>query len=154
MQRIDNLRSGRLWDDWGFMEAKRRSMLESSWAGVFREFLVAEMPMDEMAGCFHESMGRPSKELHTMMELMVLQQMLDLTDQQTFEALAFDSRWHYALNIVGEGDEDKYVCERTLRNHQRKMIDNGLDRILFTGLTDNLIAAFGVETGKQRLDSA
>jgi hypothetical protein len=42
---------------------------------------------------------------------------------------------------------------RTLRNYRRMIINKGLDEVLFRGLTDRLIEAFGVEVKKQRLDS-
>ena len=48
---------------------------------------------------------------------------------------------------------DAYLCERTLRNYRRRILELGLDEVLFRTLTDRLIQAVGVETTKQRLDS-
>jgi hypothetical protein len=128
-------------------------MLDTSWPGVFREFLLEELPVERIASCFHERKGRPTKELYTMLGGLILQQMLDLTDEGTVEALAFDTRWHYALDIVLESDADKYVSERTLRGYRRKVTELGLDAVLFSTLTDKLLRAFGVPTDRQRLDS-
>ena len=44
-------------------------------------------------------------------------------------------------------------CERTLRNYRRRIIELGLDRVLFRTLTDQLIQRVGTDTTKQRLDS-
>ena len=118
-----------------------------------RRFLLGELPVEQIAAAFDARMGRPTKELYTMLGTLVLQQMLDLSDVQVTQALAFDQRWHYALDIVGEGDADKYVCERTLRQYRRIAIEQKIDTVLFESLTDALLKAFGVNVGKQRLDS-
>jgi hypothetical protein len=82
---------------------------------------------------------------------LILQQLHDLTDQQTTEAVALNIAWHYALDIRHE--PDAYLCERTLRNYRRKILELGLDAVLFRTLTDKLISAVGVDAGQQRLDS-
>ena len=153
MKRIDDHQTGHLWDPWYFLEGKRRRLLEQSWAGVIRRFLLEELPVEQIAAAFDARMGRPSKELYTMLGTLVLQQMLDLSDAQVTQGLAFDGRWHYALDIVGEGDADKYVCERTVRQYRRIAIEQEVDTVLFESLTDALLKAFGVNVGKQRLDS-
>lgn len=45
---------------------------------------------------------------------LVLQQLHDLTDAASVEALAFTLAWHYALDIRDE--DDTYLCAKTLRN--------------------------------------
>ena len=57
-------------------------------------------------------MGRPSKDLPVVLGALILQQMHDLTDAATVEAIAFNLAWHYALDIRTESDA--FVCERTL----------------------------------------
>ena len=153
MRYITDHSSDYLFDPWEYIQGKRRRLLEGSWAKVVRTHLLDALPVEEIAAGFHEVMGRPSKELHTMLGVLTLQQMLDLTDRETTDALAFDVRWHYALDITDESDAGKYVCERTLRNYRTKMIDLRLDEVLFTGLTDKLLEAFGVDASKQRIDS-
>ena len=85
------------------------------------------------------------------MGALILQQLHDLTDEQTVEALALNLAWHYALDIRKESDA--YLCERTLRNYRAKIIAAGLEQVLFRALTDKLIEQIGVNTTKQRLDS-
>jgi len=153
VQRIDDHKTGFLWDPWHFFGEKRRQLLEKSWAGVFRRFLLEELPIEAFASRFDSGMGRPTKELYTMVGSLVLQQMLDLSDVEVTQALAFDERWHYALDITGDSDADKYVCERTLREYRSIAIDQKVDGVLFERLTDRLLEAFGVDCKKQRLDS-
>jgi hypothetical protein len=153
VKRIDDHQTGYLWDPWSFLEGKRRRLLEQSWAGVMRRFLFEEFPVEQIGAAFAVRMGRPSKELYTMLGALVLQQINDLSDEEVTATLAFDQRWHFALDIVGEGDADKYVCERTLRQYRRIAIEQEVDTVLFESLTDKLLKAFGVDVSKQRLDS-
>jgi Transposase DDE domain/Transposase domain (DUF772) len=143
--------SGDLFDPWEYLGPQRRRLLEQSWAGVFRDYLLQYLPVKELAGCFRDDFGRPSKDMHVALGALILQQLHDLTDQQTTEAVALNIAWHYALDIRRE--PDAYLCERTLRNYRCKILELGLDEILFRTLTDKLIAAVGVDTSRQRLDS-
>lgn len=143
--------TGSLFDPWSHLGAKRKRLLERSWAGVFRKYLLEHLPVEEFASHFCEGFGRPSKDLHVACGALILQQLHDLTDRQTVEALAFNITWHYALDIRRE--TDAYICERTLRNYRRLVIEQGLDEVLFCTLTDKLIASVGTDTAKQRLDS-
>jgi hypothetical protein len=62
---------------------------------------------------FRSDFGRPSKELYTM-GVIALQQMHDLTDDDTVKQMAFYEKWQYALNISEEADTVKYMCPKTL----------------------------------------
>ena len=106
---------------------------------------------EELAASFRDDFGRPSKDLSVALGALILQQLHDLTDQQTTEAVALNIAWHYALDIRHE--PDAYLCERTLRNYRRRILELGLEEVLFRTLTDRLIQAVGVDTTKQRLDS-
>ena len=144
-------RSGDLFDPWEYLGPQRRKLLEQSWAGVFRDYLLQHLPTKELASVFRDDLGRPSKDLSVALGALILQQLHDLTDQQTTEAVALNIAWHYALDIRHE--PDAYLCERTLRNYRRRILELGLDEVLFRTLTDRLIQAVGVDTRKQRLDS-
>jgi hypothetical protein len=151
MLTVRNHQSGDLFDPWEYLGPQRRRLLEQSWAGVFGDYLLRHLPVKELAACFRDDFGRPSKDLHVALGALILQQLHDLTDQQTTEAVALNIGWHFALDIRRE--PDAYLCERTLRNYRSKILELGLDALLFSTLTDKLIAAVGVDTSKQRLDS-
>jgi len=135
------------------LSPKRRDLLDKSWAGLFREHLLCELPVAEISSYFTENFGRPTKELHAALGAMVLQQSLDLTDEETVEQFAFNTQWHYALNITEESDSAKYMCPRTLWNIRSTVIKNQLDTILFDRTTSKLAEVFNVNTDKQRIDS-
>jgi Transposase domain (DUF772) len=83
-------KTGSLFDKWGYMGPKRRKLLENSWAGLFRREILPELPVDKLAPSFHESVGRPTKEIYTTLGALIFQQMFDTTDDETVEQLAFN----------------------------------------------------------------
>lgn len=140
-----------LFDPWAHLGEKRLGMLKKSWAGVFRGHVFKKLPVAAIAPHLHATEGRPSKDLYAVLGALVLQQLHDLTDPQTVEAMAFNLSWHYALDIRDE--RDLYLCERTLRNYRSLLIELNLDTVLFESITDGLIKTYGVATQKQRIDS-
>ena len=153
MIRIKDHKQQHLFDPWGFLSPKRRQILEQGWPGLFREHLLEELPVEQMASLFTSGSGRPTKELHTVLGVLLLQQALDLSDKAAIDQLCFNIQWHYALNIPEESDEAKYISEKTLYSMRRKIIENSLDQIIFEETAEKLAEVFGVETEKQRLDS-
>jgi hypothetical protein len=127
--------------------------LDQSWAGLFKKQILCELPVSKLAPFFNDSFGRPTKELHSVLAVLVLQQALDLDDEQTIDQLAFNIQWHYALNITEESDSAKYFCPKTLWNMRSIAVENGLEALLFDGITNKLADVFKVNTDKQRIDS-
>ena len=138
-----------MFDRWSEMGDKRRRLLDCSWARVFREHLLDDLPIDELLPHFDDRLGRPSKDLHIVIGVLLLQQLHDLSDAATVEALAFNMTWHHALDVRSEAD--CYFCEKTLRNYRRLFIAEGLDEVLFRRMTDRLVRAFSVDTSRQRM---
>jgi hypothetical protein len=153
MIRINNHNQESFFDPWDFLSPKRRQLLDQSWAGLFQKELLCELPVREIAPFFKEDFGRPTKELHTVLGTLVLQQTHDLTDEETVNQLAFNIQWHYALNITSESDSAKYMCPKTLWNMRNMVVENDLDTLLFECISDKLAKVFKVNTDKQRIDS-
>ena len=142
-----------LFDPWSYLGPKRRRLMEESWAGVFREHILRELPVHKIAPYFSEGSGRPTKELYAALGGLILQQMHDLTDEETIAEFCFDIKWHYALDIPGESDESKYLSLKTLWALRHLVMAKGLDVELFNRTTELLAKAFRVDTSKQRIDS-
>ena len=153
MIRIKNHKQQDLFDPWSFLSPKRRKLLDQSWAGLFREELLNELPVNEFASNFKEGFGRPTKELHTALGALVIQQTQDVTDEETVNQLAFNTQWHYALNITEESDSAKYISTKTLWTMRDIVYQNSLDEILFEKIRDKLAKVFKVNTDNQRIDS-
>ena len=146
-------KTGYLIDPWRHLGPKRRKMMEHSWAGLFRKHILCELPVHKLAPFFTEGFGRPTKELYTVLGVLIIQQMMDFTDEETVAHLAFNEQWHYALDIPDETDESKYMSPRTLWAMRRIVMDNELDTLLFEHTSDTLGRVFKVDTSTQRIDS-
>lgn len=99
-------------DPWNYLGPKRRKLLDESWAGLFREHILSDLPVHKIASCYTDGFGRPTKEIFAGMGALILQQMHDLTDEETISQFSFNLQWHYALDI--QSDEAKYMCTKTL----------------------------------------
>ena len=51
----------RLFDPWEYLGPKWRKLLDTSWSGVFRKYLLEKLPVENVAKHFDEGMGRHSK---------------------------------------------------------------------------------------------
>ena len=83
-------KTGYLFDPWELLGPKRRKLMDESWAGLFRKEIFHELPVDKIAPFFTAGFGRPNKELYTVLGVLVLQQMYDLSDDDTIPQLAFN----------------------------------------------------------------
>lgn len=146
-------KTGSLFDKWRYIGPKRRKLLDHSWAGLFRREILPELPVEKLSFAFHDSFGRPTKEMYTTLGALIFQQMFDTTDEETVERLAFDMKWHFALDLDGESDSDKYISPRTLWTMRTLLSEKELDTVLFHQMTGKLARVFSVDTKNQRLDS-
>ena len=153
MIRIKDHKQQDLFDPWHFLSPKRRRLLDESWPGLFREHLLCELPVDQLRPFLREDFGAPSKELYTLLGVLLLQQMMDLTDTKALEQLSFNIQWHYALNITEESDSAKYISEKTLWHWRQILIEQRLDQLIFDQISTKLATVFKVKTGLQRIDS-
>jgi len=153
MIRIKDHKQRDIFDPWHFLSPKRRRMLDESWPGLFREHLLDEMPIDQIVPFFREDFGRPSKELYTLLGVLLFQQTMDLNDIDTVEQLSFNIQWHYALNITEESDSAKYISEKTLWSWRQVLIEHKLDQLIFNNMNEKLAKVFQIDTSNQRIDS-
>jgi hypothetical protein len=153
MIRIRDHKTGYLFDPWDYLGPKRKKLLSESWAGLFREQILLSLPVNKFAGFFTEDFGRPTKELYAALGSLLIQQMHDLTDEETVSQFSFNIQWHYALDIPGESDESKYLSLKTLWKLRNLVMREKLDVELFNQTTEALAKAFQVDTTKQRIDS-
>jgi hypothetical protein len=132
---------------------KRLALLESSWAHLFREEILHKLPAEKLFHLYDEFRGRKTKELYTMLGIVLLQQMEDLTDEQTIRQFAFNIEWHYALNVTDPSDFSSYVSPRTLWSMRDSVARLVLADSLFENVTGALTKLFALDPSRQRLDS-
>jgi len=153
MINIKNHKTLNIFDPFAFLGPKRKKLIDTSWAKLFRDQILPELPVDKIFKKYHWFMGRPTKELYAMLGVMILQQMHDLTDEETIHQYAFNLEWHYALGITDESDQESYLCPKTLWAMRHLLTEQNLYRVLFESVTDKLAQVFSVDTSKQRCDS-
>jgi Transposase DDE domain/Transposase domain (DUF772) len=132
---------------------KRLALLESSWAHLFREEILHNLPAEKLFPLYSKQFGRPTKELYAMLGIVLLQQQLDLTDDEAIQQFSFNIMWQYALNVTDTSDLSSYVSPRTLWGMRDIVARLGLDQALFENVTDALKKLFELDPSKQRLDS-
>jgi hypothetical protein len=153
MFHVKNHKQQYIFDPFGHLGAKRRKILDESWAGLFRKEILEELPVDSLRKYYHDFEGRPTKELYSMVGLMILQQMHDLTDEEAVEQFAFNIKWHYALNITGNSDQYTYVSIKSLWTMRNLLTRENLHYTLFETVARKLAQVFKVDFEKQRIDS-
>ena len=153
MIRVKDHKQLQMFDPWSFLSPKRRRMLDEGWPGLFQKHLLCELPVDKLTPFFREGFGRPTKELYTVLGVLLFQQMKDLSDAEAVSQLAFNIQWHYALNLSEESDQAKYISEKTLWSMRQLIIQNNLDAVMFENISDKLSKVFDVNTDHQRIDS-
>jgi hypothetical protein len=136
-----------------YLGPKRLALLESSWAHLFREEILHNLPVEKLFPLYSEHVGRRTKELYAMLGIVLLQQQLDLTDDEAIQQFSFNIMWHYALNVTDPSDISSYVSSRTLWTMRDIVARFGLDVALFENVTDALKKLFELDPSKQRLDS-
>ncbi len=153
MFHVKNHKQLNICDPWIHLGPKRRKVLENSWAGLFHEKILPELPVESLRKYYHDWNGRPTKELYAMIGLMILQQMHDLTDDQAVEQFCFNIQWHFALNITNTQDVASYVSHKSLWNMRDKLSTDGIYNEIFDHALQILVKLFKADLSKQRMDS-
>jgi hypothetical protein len=153
MINIKDHKTAYMFDPFEHLGPKRLKALKQSWAGLFREYILPELPAQKLARYFPSRTGHPTKELYAMTGALILQNMFDYTDEETVDAFAFNIQWHYALDITSDSDAAAYVSLKTLWNTRQRIANLELQDEIFEKVTATLVEKFKVNTGNQRLDS-
>jgi hypothetical protein len=128
----------------------KRERAERTWAAVFRDKALPLIEEERFRHLFCKDNGRPNKPVQTVIGVLVLKEMFDLTDLETLERLDFDLLFQVALGL---DVDEAHCCQKTLHNFRVKLSRSSADALLFKSVTDGIIEALGVDVGKQRLDS-
>ena len=131
----------------------RRRRLEKSWAKLFREEILPVLPVHKLSPHYSGVTGSPTKDLYAMLGIMLLQQVHDLTDEETVDQVAFNLKWQYALGISEGKEKEAYVCPKTLWTMRDILARENLSGVIFETVTDRLAKLVSVDTTRQRLDS-
>ena len=130
--------------------AAKADRLRASWAETFRTRALPLIDEDVFAPLYCEDNGRPNRPVQTVLGVLMLKDMYDLTDAEALERLEFDLLWHHALSLT---PEEAHLCQKTLHNFRVGLMEHDLARVAFAETTDRILAALGTKVSRQRLDS-
>jgi hypothetical protein len=133
-----------------YLPKERVEALEKTWAGPFRSKVMPLIDEEAFRPFYHPDNGRPNTPVATLIAVSILKELHNLTDLEVLGSLEFDLRWQYALDITAV---DAHICQKTLHTFRILVSTNGKAREVFSGITDRIIRAVGLNTDKQRLDS-
>lgn len=130
-------------------EVKARR-LRGSWAEPFRTRVLPLIDEDEFAPLYCEDNGRPNRPVKTVLGVLLLKEMFNLTDQEALEQLEFSLLWHHALCLT---PEEAHLPQKTLHNFRARLMAHEHGPVMFVSITDRAIEAMGTNVSRQRLDS-
>ena len=128
----------------------KRARLERSWARGFRERVLPLIDEELFRESFHGSVGRPNKSIRLLVGLHIIKEMGDYTDAEVIDALEFNLQVQYALGVEAR---TAHVCQKTLHNHRKLLMEAGRAQQMFEQITRGLAELDGLSLGRQRLDS-
>lgn len=129
---------------------EKRKRLEGTWAWQFRCEALPLIDEERFQDLYCADNGRPNKPVRTIIGVLVLKEMFDLTDEQALYRVDFDLGWQVALSLT---PEDAHCCQKTLHNFRAKLLGHATAKQLFCAMTDRLLQRLGLSTERQRLDS-
>ncbi len=139
-----------LWQSEFLVTPKKAKLMQKSWAEVFRNEALPLIDEKRFAPMYHPDNGRPNRAVQTVLAILILKEMFNVTDVEALESLEFNLLWHYALRL---DMEETHLPQKTLHNFRVRLMQHDGGRVAFEETTDRIIDVLGLRTGKQRLDS-
>ena len=95
-----------------FLPEDKRRRLERDWPGEFRRSALPLIDEDAFRDLYHDSNGRPNKPVQTVIGVLLLKEMNDLTDADTIWRVDFDLGWQVALDL---DPDEAHLCQPEVR---------------------------------------
>lgn len=130
--------------------AAKAKRLRASWAHVFLMQALPLIDEDLFAPLYCQDNGRPNRAVQTVLGVLILKDMFDLTDEEAVERLEFDLQWQYALGLT---PEEAHLPQKTLHNFRARLMDHEGGWLAFASVTDGVLGVLGTTVSRQRLDS-
>ena len=129
---------------------EKYSRLEKSWADVFQSRALPLIDEKCFAEMYCEDNGRPNRAVQTVLGVLLLKDMFNLTDEEALENLEFNLLWHHAMRL---SLEEAHLPQETLHNFRYRLMAHDGGRVAFRETTDRILEALGILTGRQPLVS-
>ena len=80
-----------LWQSEFLITPRKAKLMRRSWAEVFRNEALVLIEEERFAPMYSPDMGRPNRAVQTVLGVLVLKEMFDLTDMEALEELGVQS---------------------------------------------------------------
>ena len=111
---------------------RERRMLEKSWAKQFAERIFPLIDEEKFSVLYSDKVSRPNTPVNVIVGGMILQEMLNLSDEEFMDSLLFDVRFQYALHTTSFKEQP--ISDRTFSRFRRRCLtyetENGVDLLL------------------------
>lgn len=124
--------------------------LKKTWAWVFRESALALIREEAFREIYCPDNGRPNIPVKTVVGLLIIKEMFDLTDEEVLNRLEYDLSVQVALDLTLE---EAHTCQKTLHNFRANLLAHGLAKVLFQETVSEIIKVLDIKAAKQRMDS-
>ena len=99
------------------LTARELRMLERSWAKQFAEKIFPLINEEKFSVLYSDKASRPNTPVNVIIGGMVLQELLDLTDEEFMDSLLFDIRFQYAFHTTSFMEQP--ISDRTFSRFLR-----------------------------------
>jgi hypothetical protein len=139
------------------LPASLQRELARSWAGTFYRDFFCRIAEERLAVLYSAKASRPNAPVNVLVGLEVLKAGHGWSDEEMYHHYCFDIQVRYALGLrallpVGLTLRTVYGFRKALRHHQERTGED-LFGLAVEQVTDEQIAAYGLKTDKQRMDS-
>lgn len=136
---------------------REKRMLERSWAKPFSEKIFPLIDESRFACLYSDKASRPNTPVNVCAGALIIKELLNLTDDEMVESLAFDIRFQYALHTTSF--EEQPLSDKTLGRFRKRCytyeLATGTDLIheTITGLSGEMAKLMKINGQIQRMDS-
>ena len=153
----DGHRQRSVFDTVAALPAAYQQQLDESWAGTFYRDFFCRIDEEPFAVLYSDQASRPNSPVNELIGLEVLKAGHGWSDEEMYNHFCFDIQVRYALGLrsllpVGLTLRTVYNFRQALREHMEQTGED-LFGSAVEHVTDEQIAAYGLQTDKQRMDS-
>jgi hypothetical protein len=137
---------------------KQRQRLKNSWADVFYHQFFSRLDETIFSVLYAEKASRPNVPVNILVSLEFLKAGHNWSDEEMYDQFQYNMQVRYALGLhtfdTGQFElRTVYNFRRRLAQYQLKSGENLLGKA-FAQVTDEQLAAYGIRSEKQRMDSS
>ena len=139
------------------LPAALQRRLDQSWAGTFYRDFFCRIAEERFAVLYSVQGSRPNAPVNVLVGLEVLKAGHGWSDEELYQHFCFDIQVRFALGLrallpVGLTLRTVYAFRKALRRHQERTGED-LFGLAVEQVTDAQLAAYGLKTDQQRMDS-